>query len=292
MKELIRGLREFKASYFSSHQDLFEQLAHGQKPRVLFITCSDSRIVPNLITQTEPGEIFVIRNAGNIIPPFGAANGGEGAAVEYAIHALGIEQIIVCGHSHCGAMKGLLQLGSLEEEMPLVYDWLKHAEATRRLVKENYQGFSKDELLEITTAENVLTQIENLRTYPVIRSRLYQDKLSIYGWIYLIETGEILAYDPETHSYMPPQTQIEPSEPGQFLKTQAPPITCDVPIRLFPEAPHPDEVVPSPPPAQVAQGNGGSARQDNGSAKEAPGGIDWLSPEQADRIFRGSTGRR
>ncbi len=294
MKKLIRGLREFKTSYFSSHQDLFEQLSHGQKPRVLFITCSDSRIVPNLITQTEPGEIFVIRNAGNIIPPFGAANGGEGAAVEYAIHALGIQQIIVCGHSHCGAMKGLLQLGSLEEEMPLVYDWLKHAEATRRLVKENYQGFSKDELLEIAIAENVLTQIENLKTYPVVHSRLYQGKLSIYGWVYLIETGEILAYDPETHAYMPPQTQIELIEPGQFLKTQAPPVTCDLPVRHFPEIP--DHEVATEPPvapvAPVASGNGSFSHQGNGSAKEAPGGIDWLSPEQADRIFRGSAGRR
>ncbi len=299
MKELIRGLREFKASYFSSHQDLFEQLSHGQKPRVLFITCSDSRIVPNLITQTEPGEIFVIRNAGNIIPPFGAANGGEGAAVEYAIHALGIQQIIVCGHSHCGAMKGLLQLGSLEEEMPLVYDWLKHAEATRRLVKENYQGYSKDELLEIATAENVLTQIENLKTYPVVHSRLYQGKLSIYGWVDLIETGEILAYDPETHAYVPPQTQIELSEPGQFVKTQAPPlpVSCELPVRHFPEAPHPSGVIPGPKVAPVTSGNSGSAYQSNGyggngHGKEAPGGIDWLSPEQADRIFRGSTGRR
>jgi carbonic anhydrase len=289
MKKLIRGLREFKTSYFSSHQDLFERLSHGQKPRVLFITCSDSRIVPNLITQAEPGELFVIRNAGNIIPPFGAANGGEGAAVEYAIHALGIQQIIVCGHSHCGAMKGLLQLGSLEEEMPLVYDWLKHAEATRRLVKENYQGFSKDELLEIAIAENVLTQIENLKTYPVVHSRLYQGKLSIYGWVYLIETGEILAYDPDTHTYTPPQTQIEPSEPGQFLKTQAPPVTCDLPVRHSPEVPHP-EVEPEPQVAQTAAGNGSAVYP--GSAKEAPGGIDWLSPEQADRIFRGSAGRR
>jgi carbonic anhydrase len=294
MKKLIRGLREFKTSYFSSHQDLFEQLSHGQKPRVLFITCSDSRIVPNLITQTEPGEIFVIRNAGNIIPPFGAANGGEGAAVEYAIHALGIQQIIVCGHSHCGAMKGLLQLGSLAEEMPLVYDWLKHAEATRRLVKENYQGYSKDELLEIATAENVLTQIEHLKTYPVVHSRLYQGKLNIYGWIYLIETGEILAYDPETHGYMPPQTQIELTEPGQFLKTQAPPVTCDLPMRHFPELLDSEEV-PVPQTAPVAQAAPGDrvthSGNGNGNSKDAPGGIDWLSPEQADRIFRGSSGR-
>ena len=281
MKKLIRGLREFKTNYFSNYQDLFEQLSHGQKPRVLFITCSDSRIDPNLITQTGPGELFVIRNAGNIIPPFGAANGGEGAAVEYAVHALGIEQIIVCGHSHCGAMKGLLQLGSLEEEMPLVYEWLKHAEATRRLVKENYQGYSKDELLEIAIAENVLTQVENLKTYPVIHSRIYQGKLSIYAWVYLIETGEILAYDPVSHSYMPPQTQIDLQTKG-YITTQAPPtVACELPARSS-EAE--DEVAKQPSFVPV------STRSGNGDRRpvESPGGISWLSPEQAERIYRGS----
>jgi carbonic anhydrase len=216
MWKLIKGLRQFKATYVSTHRDLLEQLSHRQKPRVLFITCSDSRIVPNLITQTDVGDLFVIRNAGNIIPPYGAANGGEGATVEYAIHALEIEHIIVCGHSHCGAMKGLMQLDQLHREMPLVCDWLKHAEATRRLVLENYPLYQGEELLEILIAENVLTQIENLRTYPIIHSRLYRGQLKIYGWVYHIETGEVLAFDPSTHTYTTPQSQIGPNatEPG------------------------------------------------------------------------------
>jgi carbonic anhydrase len=192
----------------STHQDLLEQLSHEQKPRVLFITCSDSRIVPNLITQTDVGELFVIRNAGNIIPPYGAANGGEGATVEYAVHALGIEHIIVCGHSHCGAMKGLMQLDRLQQEMPLVCNWLQHTEAMRRLVLENYPLYEGEELLEILIAENVLTQIENLRTYPTIHSRLYRGQIKIYGWVYHIETGEVLAFDPSTHTYTTPQSQI------------------------------------------------------------------------------------
>jgi carbonic anhydrase len=179
----------------------------GQKPRVLFITCSDSRIDPNLLTQAEVGELFIIRNAGNIIPPYGILN-GEGATIEYAIHSLGIEQIIVCGHTHCGAMKGLLQLEHLREEMPVVYEWLKLAEGTRRLVSENYTNYSDKELLEITSAENVLTQIDNLKTYPIVRSRLYQGRLNIYGWVYNLETGEVLAYDSVSHSYIPPQHQI------------------------------------------------------------------------------------
>ena len=212
MKKLVKGLREFKANYYSIHRELFEQLSHGQKPRVLFITCSDSRVDPNLITQAGVGELFVIRNAGNIIPPYGATNGGEGATIEYAVQALGINQIIVCGHSNCGAMKGLLKLNKLQSDMPLVFDWLKYAEATRRLVLDHYSEYEGEDLLEIMIAENVLTQIDNLRTYPVIHSKLYQKQVSIYAWIYQIETGEILAYDPITHSYTSPQSQINEFE--------------------------------------------------------------------------------
>jgi len=255
VKQLIRGLREFHSNYFCSHLDLFEQLSHGQHPRVLFIACSDSRVDPSLITQTQPGDLFVIRNAGNIIPPFGAANGGEGAAIEYAIHALEIEQIIVCGHSHCGAMKGLLKLESLAGEMPLVYDWLKHAEATRRLIKENYGAYEGEELLEATTAENVLTQLENLRTYPVVHSRLFQGKLKLYAWMYHLEAGEVLMYDPERHAFVPSRGEMplsigdEKHAPIQVSKSE---VACPIP-----------DATPT-----YAQG--------------------WLPPEQAERIYRGS----
>ena len=208
MKRLIKGLHEFQTNYFSEHRELFEMLSQGQQPRVLFITCSDSRIDPNLITQTEPGEMFIIRNAGNIIPPYGATNGGEGATVEYAIHALGIQEIIVCGHSHCGAMKGLLQIGKLEEEMPVVYEWLKHAEATRRTIKEHYQGYEGEQLLDAAAKENVLTQLDNLRTYPVVYSGLKGGQLKLHGWLYEIETGEILEYDSVRNQFIPPQTQF------------------------------------------------------------------------------------
>jgi carbonic anhydrase len=194
MKKLIAGLYKFQTNYFKEHRDLFEHLGHEQHPRALFITCSDSRIDPNLLTQTEPGELFIIRNAGNIIPPYGATNGGEGAAVEYAVQALGIKQIIVCGHSNCGAMKGLLQLGKLADEMPLVYEWLKHAEATRRLIKDNYQGYEGEELLNATIEENVMTQLENLRTYPIIHSKLHKGEISLHGWVYKIETGVVFVY--------------------------------------------------------------------------------------------------
>lgn len=292
MRKLIKGLREFKATYFSSHRDLFEQLTQGQHPRVLFITCSDSRIDPNLITQAGPGELFIIRNAGNIIPPFGAANGGEGATVEYAIHALGVEQIVVCGHSHCGAMKGLLKLNKLQEDMPLVYDWLRHTEATRRLIKENYVDYGDEELLEIAIAENVLTQIENLKTYPVVHSRLYQGKLRIYAWIYHIETGEVLAYDPISHAYLAPQSQLVPGEasegnhqPNLYAHKTTLPIACELPLGDDWEIP--DQPVPKGNGHTVSSGSN-SQTYTSTAATDTP----WLSQEQADRIYRGSATRR
>jgi carbonic anhydrase len=270
MKKLIEGLHKFKTGYFSTHQELFAQLSLGQHPRILFITCSDSRIDPNLITNAEVGELFVIRNAGNIIPPYGATNGGEGAAVEYAIAALGIEQVIVCGHSHCGAMKGLLKMSKLEKQMPLVYDWLKQAEATRRLIEDNYSYFEGEELLEVTVAENVLNQLENLHTYPIIRSRLHQNKLVLHGWIYRIETGEILAYDSVLHDFVPPHSRLPAPEyeynfhPSHSLPHSSP-FTVDV--NKQPETSLGSETVPS-------SGN-------------LPGST-HLALEQADRIYRGS----
>lgn len=260
MKRLVSGLREFQTNYFCRNAELFEQLAHGQHPRVLFITCSDSRVDPNLITQAQPGDLFVIRNAGNIIPPYGATNGGEASAVEYAIHALGIEDVIVCGHSHCGAMKGLLKVETLEQEMPLVYSWLRHAEATRRLMKENYGSYEGEDLLEAAIAENILTQIENLRTYPVVRSRIHQGKLRFYAWFYQIETGEVLSYDPEHHTFVPAESQSFSFSSDNKLppiQVDKSPIDCPLPL-----------------PQNIPQNNSPS--------------YSWLSPEQAERIYRGS----
>ncbi len=193
---LIQGLNAFHSDYFATNRELFERLSNGQTPEVLFITCSDSRIDPCLITQSQPGELFVMRNVGNIIPSYGAASSAEAAGVEYAVAAVGVRDIIVCGHSHCGAMKGLLQIGSLTEKMPLVYDWLKrHGEATRRLVLDNYANVEPERLLKIAIEQNVLTQIENLETYPVIRSKLHSGQVSLHAWMYEIETGKVFAYD-------------------------------------------------------------------------------------------------
>lgn len=202
IQRIIKGLTEFQTNYFSTHQEFFQQLSQKQSPEVLFITCSDSRIDPNLLTQTRPGELFVIRNIGNMIPPHGTLNSSEGAGIEYAVSALNIKHIIVCGHSHCGSMNALLQLNKLNEDMPLVYDWLKHhGEPIRRLLKENHSDRDEAELLRIAIEENVLTQIENLKTYPVIHSKIRSGRISLHGWVYGIETGTIHGYDSQSDRF-------------------------------------------------------------------------------------------
>lgn len=195
MQKLLRGLQHFQTKIFGSHRELFERLSQGQAPEALFITCSDSRINPNMLTNTQPGELFILRNAGNIIPPYGAVQGGEAATVEFAVSGLGVKDIIICGHTHCGAMKSLLDPPS-KRDYPALNHWLSHAEATRRIVSDKYADRETASLLSVTIQENVLAQMENLRTHPVVASGLSQNKLKLHGWVYKIETGEVFGYDP------------------------------------------------------------------------------------------------
>ncbi|HEY9869283.1 MAG TPA: carbonic anhydrase [Candidatus Obscuribacterales bacterium] len=217
MQKLIRGLHHFESEVFPAQKELFERLSHGQNPEALFITCSDSRINPNLITQTNPGDLFILRNAGNIIPPYGAANGGEGATIEYAVAALGVKDIIICGHSLCGAMKGLLHPEDLRN-MPAVAAWLSHAEATRRIVQQNYQELDEDRLLNVTIQENVLVQLENLKTHPSVAARLKSGELNLHGWVYKLQTGEVFGYRPDEEQFLPvrelPAAEVRRARPA------------------------------------------------------------------------------
>lgn len=202
MQKLVDGIHHFQSNTFTSERELFERLAQGQSPETLFITCSDSRINPNLLTNTRPGELFILRNAGNIVPPYGAANGGEGATIEYAVAALGVKDIILCGHSHCGAMMGLLNPDALGD-LPTVRTWLGHAETTRRIMRENYGHLEGQPLVTATVQENVLSQLENLRTHPAVAARLARGTLHLHGWVYKIETGEVFSYDAATNQFAP-----------------------------------------------------------------------------------------
>jgi carbonic anhydrase len=195
MEKLVQGIHQFQTSYFCSEQELFKRLAGGQSPMALFITCSDSRISPSLLMQAKPGDLFCLRNAGNIVPPYGASRGGEEATIEYAIRALNVEHVIVCGHSHCGAMKALLNPHEVED-MPAVTNWLSHAEATRRIIKENYAHLDKVAKLKAAIEENVLVQLENIRTHPSVAARLAKQEISLHGWYYKIETGQVFSFDP------------------------------------------------------------------------------------------------
>jgi carbonic anhydrase len=203
MQKLVEGIHQFQQDSFRPMQGLFEQLAAGQNPDTLFITCSDSRIVPNLLTQTNPGDLFILRNAGNLVPPHGAGGGGgEAATIEFAVAGLGVRDIIVCGHSHCGAMKGLLHPEQLET-LPAMASWLGHAATTARIVRDNYTHLEGDKLLTATIEENVLVQLEHLRTLPAVASRLVKGDLHLHGWVYKIETGEVFAYEPTSGQFVP-----------------------------------------------------------------------------------------
>lgn len=207
MKNLLPGLRKFSERVFPGHQDHFESLAQGQKPHTLLITCSDSRIDPNLVTQTKPGELFVIRNAGNIIPPYGASRGGEEAAIEFAIEGLGISNIVICGHSQCGAMAALAGKVNLDG-LPCVKSWLGHAQGTKKRIDAMAGDFNLNHVVE----ENVLVQADNLRTHPSVSGALRSGQVQVFGWVYRFETGLIAVYDPQLKKYFSSTDVKEESE--------------------------------------------------------------------------------
>ena len=203
MQKLVDGIHRFQTGSFSQDQKLFETLAEGQHPLALFITCSDSRIDPNRLTQTKPGDLFIQRTAGNVVPAYGSLLGGEACTIEYAVAALNIRDIIICGHSHCGAMAGLLSPEAIEK-MPAVQAYLQHAEATRRIVEENYNHVEDpNRRLMLAVQENVLVQLENLKTHPSVAAALGRGELKVHGWVYKFETGEVFAYEPDEHQYIP-----------------------------------------------------------------------------------------
>jgi carbonic anhydrase len=202
MQKLVTGIQQFRDHVFSEHRELFERLGKGQSPQTLFITCSDSRISPSWLTQTQPGELFILRNAGNLVPPYGSSAGGEAATIEYAVEALGVEDVVICGHSHCGAMKAVIEPEGAKA-LPAVSAWIQHAEPTRRLIQKSYLDRSPEEQLNVAIQENVLQQIANLRTHPAIAARMTTGKLRLHAWVYKITTGEVFSYDPGEGQFRP-----------------------------------------------------------------------------------------
>jgi carbonic anhydrase len=201
MRDIINGFLRFQREVFPKRRELFKKLASKQSPMTLFISCSDSRMVPELVTQSDPGNLFVIRNAGNIVPSFGPEPGGVSATVEYAVAALKVRDIVVCGHSNCGAMTAVATCACLDH-MPAVRKWLRHSDAAR-MINEAQAHTDEQARIDGMVRENVKAQLNNIRTHPSVALALAQKSLTLHGWVYDIESGSIDALDTDTDCFVP-----------------------------------------------------------------------------------------
>lgn len=206
MPKFAAGVVRFQTEVYPGKKALFEELSNGQSPEALFITCSDSRIEPAMITQTSPGELFIIRNAGNIVPPYSDSAGATTAAIEFAAVALTVPHIVVCGHSDCGAMKGAIHTDKMEN-LPHMKKWLGYSAAALAVVEETRGGEPAQERMDELIRQNVILQIQHLKTHPSVTRRLAKGDLRLHGWVYDIKTGDIVAYDEASNSFKPVQDE-------------------------------------------------------------------------------------
>jgi carbonic anhydrase len=197
MDRLYKGIWNFQKSYFRREEDFFRRLSEGQSPEVLFVTCSDSRVDPNLVTQSRPGELFIVRNVGNIIPPYGDIKdkNSVAAALEFAVLDLKVKDIIICGHSNCGAMQALYRDDKEVQAMPHLKEWLQMAISVKDLILKHYAEANAEIRQRVTEEENVLLQLQNIQTYPFVRQALDEGTLHLHGWYYNIGTGNIYFYN-------------------------------------------------------------------------------------------------
>lgn len=206
MTRIIQGVLDFQRRIFGQKRELFQRLGEGQQPLALFITCSDSRITPDLLAQTEPGELFILRNAGNIVPPHAAGCWAEAATIEYAVVQLRVRDIILCGHSKCGAMHGLLAPQALGQ-LPTVAGWLQHAsEVLPRL--STIDSPDEEQKLVRAIEQNVLVQLEHLRSHPSVQNALSTRTIRLHGWVYHFEKGRVDSYDPISDRFVPLDDQV------------------------------------------------------------------------------------
>lgn len=204
MQKLHDGVRAFRTHDVAGRKAFYQALAQGQKPQCVFVTCSDSRIVVSQMTQTGPGDVFVVRNAGNIVPSYDPAHsGGEWATIEYALNVLKLRDIVVCGHTHCGAVGALVSQADVSS-MPSLKRWLAHAAPVLDALKHNYaQALHDDDVQTTAAAENVVHQLTNLTTHPLVRERLGAGELSLHGWLYDITDGKVFAFDEDKAQFLP-----------------------------------------------------------------------------------------
>jgi len=201
MEEIVAGVRAFQRDVYPQNQELFARLAAGQSPKAMMITCSDSRVDPLLLTQAQPGEMFVLQNAGNLVPRYGDAMGGVTATIEFAVVELRVANIIICGHSGCGAVAGVLK-PELVQHMPSVATWLLHASVVRESMRDSGQLDAPDALQRAVEA-NVIVQLDNLHTHPAVADAHNAGRLQLHGWLYHIGTGAVTTYDPQRREFKP-----------------------------------------------------------------------------------------
>jgi carbonic anhydrase len=196
--ELLQRLRRFKSEYFPHHQQRFQDLvAQGQHPKTLFIGCSDSRLVPYLLTDSAPGELFIVRNVGAFVPPYDGSHGlhGTTAAIEFAVLSLQVERIVVCGHSHCGAIRACYE--GVPDEAVVLKEWLKLADEALLPVQGGPEAMRR------TEQRAIVLQLERLMGYPMVRRNVEAGKLTLHGWHYVIEEGEIHVFDAQQGGFVP-----------------------------------------------------------------------------------------
>jgi carbonic anhydrase len=207
MQQLIAGVHKFRNEEFGNYRKLFHKLSQsGQNPHTLFITCSDSRVLAELITHSQPGDLFVVKNIGNIVPPASAAGdtNSTAAAIEFAVETLRVDDIVICGHSQCGAIDALLGKQPVRDSTPHLRDWLKLASPVLETLKKDYAHIHDDNARSTAAAvENVLYGLDNLHSYPCVQDRLADGSLSLHGWFFKIATAELFAYDPDTRQFAP-----------------------------------------------------------------------------------------
>lgn len=204
MQKLLDGIITFKRKDYEAHKELFQGLKASQSPHTLFITCSDSRIDPNMITGTLPGELFIVRNVANIVPPYSETSEyvSTMSAIEYAVLALNVEEIVVCGHSNCGGCAASLKGMGDHSELKHTKDWLELIEPVRNKVIEKMSHVEQGAKEWMMEQGNVLQQLKNLGTYPYIVERVNSGKLTLSGWYYIIESGEVYIYKPEEEGFV------------------------------------------------------------------------------------------
>src|ERR1700761_4784566 len=205
MQQIIEGVHKFRNTEFGNYRKLFRKLSQsGQNPHTLFITCSDSRVLAELITHSQPGDLFVVKNIGNIVPPASATGdtNSTAAAIEFAVDNLRVDDIVICGHSQCGAISALLGKPVVGDSSPHLRDWLKVASPVLETLKQDYKHLHEHDARWTAAAqENVLFGLDNLHSYSCVQERLADGSLRLHGWFFKIATAELFAYDPETNQF-------------------------------------------------------------------------------------------